>query len=83
MQAALEDIIKDLQVLASDMQKWVVQSFNEGTPPASIADFPPPVIPEFGNCQGTDRKNREKKLRRYQKVTVLVCMDATYYEVLH
>ena len=50
MQAALEDIInKDLQVLASDMQKWVVQSFDEVTPPTPIADFPPQVIPEFGN----------------------------------
>ena len=56
MQAALQDIInKDLQVLASDMQVWVVQSFDEVTPPTSVADFPPPVIPEFGNVRSLAR----------------------------
>ena len=30
------------------LKMGVVESFDEVTPPASIADFPPPVIPEFG-----------------------------------
>ena len=43
-------INKGIQVLASYKQKWVVQSFDEVTPPDSIAHFPPPVIPEFWEC---------------------------------
>ena len=35
MQAPLHDIVnKDSVALASDMQKWEVQSFDEVTPPA-------------------------------------------------
>ena len=35
MQAPLHDIVnKDSLALASDMQKWEVQSFDEVTPPA-------------------------------------------------
>ena len=59
-QAELKDTInKDLQVLASDMQKWVVQSFDEETPPRSIADFPPPVIPVFEKIRSLVRNGAQ------------------------
>ena len=60
MQAALEDIIhRDLQVHASDMQKWVVQSFDEVPPPTPVAHFLAPVIPELRNVRSLVRKGAQ------------------------
>ena len=64
-QAALEDM--STRTSRSSRRICMVQSFDEVTLPASIADFPPPVIPEFGNVRSLVRDGAQ--LLQYVKTS--------------